>query len=116
MAVSMSGFATWLYTLLRVSSMSSLLEESDSGGGGFFARVALGFGAAFTFGGGASALAFGGLPLRLGCGASVCCLSNIGASGTCSSSKIGSGVVSSTTGSGSVGFGGSGTASITASN
>ena len=49
--------------------MSSLLEESVSGGGGFFARVALVFGVAFTFGGGGSALAFGGRPRRFGSGA-----------------------------------------------
>ena len=50
--------------------MSSLEEESESGGGGgFFARVALGFGAGLGgFGGGASALAFGGLPLFLATG------------------------------------------------
>ena len=84
--------------------MSSLLEESDScGGGGFCARVALGFGAGF--GGGVSALAFGGMPLRLGCGASVCCLcwdsvpkDDTGGSGTCSCCTMGSGGVSSTTG------------------
>ena len=43
--------------------MSSLLEESDSGGGAFL-RVALGLATGLTFGGGgASALAFGGRPL-----------------------------------------------------
>jgi hypothetical protein len=61
---------------------STSLESEDSSTGGFGFRAALGFGVAFTLGGGgrASAFALGGLPRFLGAG--------VGGAGTISCSTI----------------------------